>query len=87
MAKSVEFKPNRAAFRQIMQSGEVASLLLRSANQMKYSADQVGSGVYAAESQMGKVSAHAIVRTTDIISRRSNAKHNTLLKSIDAGRV
>lgn len=83
----VEFKPNRAAFRQIMKSGPIRALLAQSASLMKASADSMGSGVYAADVRDGAVSAHGMVKTTDIISRRSNAKHNSLLKSIDAGRV
>lgn len=86
MAK-VEFKANRGALIEIMQSGPVESLLLQSAQQMKDAADSVGSGKYEADVMIGKVSAHAMVKTTDYLSMVSNAKHNTLLKSIDAGRV
>lgn len=84
---SNEFKPNRGALRSIMQSGEIQGLVTRAANQMKASADSMGSGRYVVKSGMGKVSAHAIVGTTDIVSIKSNAKHNSLLKSISSGGV
>lgn len=87
MAKKVKFQPYATGFREIMKSRPVKSLMLKSARQMKNAADSMGSGKYEADVIIGKVSAHGMVKTTDYRSMRSNAKHNTLVKSIDAGRV
>lgn len=81
------YKPKPGALKQLMNSGEMQGMITRSANQMKTSADSMGSGRYSVKTGMGKVSFHAIVGTTDIVSRRSNAKHNSLLKSISSGGV
>lgn len=86
MAK-VKFIPNKGALRAIMQSTPVTGLVVNSANKMRATANSMGSGKYAVSSAVGSVSAHAFVKTTDIVSRKSNAKHNTLLKSISAGGV
>lgn len=82
-----KFEPKRGALKTLMQSGEIQGLVTQSANQMKEAADSMGSGKYSVKSRVGKVSAHALVVTTDIVSRRSNAKHNSLLKSISSGGV
>lgn len=79
-------KMNSAGARAIMNSPEVQAELLRRANAIKDCADSMGSGVYEADVQPGKNRAHAMVKTTGARSRASNAKHNTLLKSLDAGR-
>lgn len=82
-----KFELKRGALREIMQSSGIQGLVTQSANQMKASADSMGSGRYVVKSGIGKVSAHAIVGTTDIVSKKSNAKHNSLLKSISSGGV
>lgn len=82
-----EFKPKRGALKQLMNSGEIQGLVMQSANQMRASADSMGSGRYRVNSGMGSVSFHAFVGTTDFLSRKSNAKHNSLLKSISSGGV
>lgn len=69
-----------------MNSPEVQDALLERANAVKARADSMGSGTYAADVRPGKNRAHAMVKTTDAKSRASNAKHNSLLKSLDAGR-
>lgn len=85
MAKvKVYMKPSGA--RALMNSQEMQDDLLERANRIKDRADSVGSGRYKADVQPGKTRAHARVKTTDIVSMASNRKHNTLLKSIDAGR-
>lgn len=81
------FKPNIYGYRAIMNSGEIQGVCLASASAMKNHADSMGSGRYSCDVRPGRVRCHAIVGTTDIVSRRSNAKHNTLRKSIDAGRL
>lgn len=72
--------------RQILNSQEIQDDLLERANRIKGKADSIGSGKYAADVQPGRNRAHAMVKTTDARSMASNRKHNTLLKSVDAGR-
>lgn len=69
-----------------MNSPEVQDALLERANAIKARADSMGSGTYEADVRPGKNRAHAMVKTVDAKSRASNAKHNSLLKSLDAGR-
>ena len=71
----------------VMNSQEVQSELLRRAEAIRDKAETLGSGSYAADVQPGRTRAHAMVKTTDARSIASNAKHNTLLKSLDAGRM
>jgi hypothetical protein len=77
---------NHAGSAEILNSSEVQGELLRRAQAIKARADSMGSGTYEADVQPGKARAHAMIKTTDALSVRSNAKHNTLLKSLDAGR-
>lgn len=72
--------------RQILNSQEIQDDLLERANRIKSKADSIGSGKYVADVRPGKNRAHAMVKTTDARSMASNRKHNTLLKSVDAGR-
>lgn len=83
---SVKVIMSNAGARAILNSPEVQSELLGRAEAIKERADSMGSGEYAADVQPGRNRAHAMVKTTDAKSVRSNAKHNTLLKSLDAGR-
>lgn len=77
---------SNAGARAIMNSPDVQSELMSRASAIKGRADSIGSGTYEADVRAGKNRAHAMVKTTDAMSRASNAKHNTLLKSLDAGR-
>ncbi|WP_270207992.1 hypothetical protein [Eggerthella lenta] len=77
---------NRAGSREVMNSAEVQGDLLRRAEAIRSQAESLGSGKYASDVQPGKNRAHARVKTTDAKSMASNAKHNSLLKSVDAGR-
>ena len=77
---------NHAGSAEILNSPEVQGELLRRAQAIKARADGMGSGTYEADVQPGRTRAHAMVKTTDALSARSNAKHNPLLKSLDAGR-
>ena len=86
MARGVKVRMNPAGARELMNSPEVQQDLLSRAERIKAKADSIGSGKYKADVQGGKNRAHAMVKTTDIVSRASNRKHNTLLKSLDAGR-
>ena len=82
----VAIKMNSSGARKILNGSAVQGDLLRRAEKIKASADGMGSGKYAADVRPGKNRAHAMVKTTDFISKKSNAKHNTLLKSINAGK-
>lgn len=82
-----KFEPNLAGYISIMNSLGIQARCLSSASAMRDKADSIGSGRYRCDVRPGKKRCHAIVGTTDIVSRRSNAKHNTLRKSIDAGRL
>ncbi len=83
---NVKVKINSSGARQLLNSTAVQGELLKRAEKIKARTDGMGSGKYTADVQPGKNRAHAMVKTTDIISKRSNAKHNTLLKSMDAGK-
>jgi hypothetical protein len=83
---NVKVKINSSGARQLLNSSAVQGELLKRAEKIKASADGMGSGKYAADVRPGKNRAHAMVKTTDFKSMASNAKHNTLLKSLDAGR-
>lgn len=89
MADKTEIKLNGSGFRQIMQGGPIQSLLSTSVQRMESAAESHGeSGAnYLSNVQIGKVSAHGMVATGDRRAAKSNAKHNTLRKCIDAGRV
>ncbi len=67
-------------------SDSVQQDLLSRAERIKTQAETFGSGRYEADVQPGKTRAHAMVKTTDPRSMASNAKHNSLLKSLGAGR-
>ena len=86
MASGVRVKINSRAARALLNGPEVQGELLARAEKVKASAESMGSGEYVADVRPGKNRAHAIVRTTDIESRRSNAKHNSLVKGLNAGR-
>lgn len=82
----VTVKISAAGARALMRSPEVQADLLARAERMRDKADSMGSGRYAADVIAGKNRAHARIKTTDDLSKASNLKHNSLLKSIDAGR-
>lgn len=80
----IKVKINYAGARVLRNSPEVQADLLRRARLIQARAGTSGAE-FDADVQPGKSRAHAIVRTTDLKSQRSNAKHNTLLKALDAG--
>lgn len=82
----VKIKMNIAGITEIRNSKEVQDDLLERAERIKEKAETFGSGKYIADVQPGKKRAHAMVKTTDYRSMASNAKHNSLLKSLDAGK-
>lgn len=77
-----EFKPNRDALKELMQSGGIQSLVREKASSICSTAQSIGKGKYYMKSDIGKVSARAVVVTGDRLSKRDNAKHNILLKSL-----
>lgn len=85
MAK-VKVKMNHSGSREMLNSPEVQDDLLERANRILDKVNSIGSGEYVADVQPGINRAHAMVKTIDYRSMASNAKHNTLLKSLDAGR-
>ena len=76
---------NSAGVREQMNSGEVQSELLGRAEAIANHARSFG-GEYEADVQPGRTRAHALVKTKDRHAERANAKHNALLKALDAGR-
>ena len=82
----VTIKMNSSGARKILNGSAVQGDLLKRAEKIKARADGMGSGEYSADVRPGKNRAHAMVKTTDFKSMASNAKHNTLLKSLDAGK-
>ena len=86
MARGVRVKINSRAARALLNGPEIQGELLAYAEKVKASAESMGGGEYVADVRPGKNRAHAIARTTDIESRRSNAKHNSLMKGLNAAR-
>lgn len=78
----VKFKPNEDALKSIMQSGEIAAQVKSVALGIWNTANSIGSGTYIVKSDIGKVSARAVVVTGDGDAVRDNARNNTLLKSL-----
>lgn len=85
MAK-VKVRMNHRGSAAVMNDEGVMDDLLERAERIRDRADSMGRGRYEADVMPGINRAHAMVKTTDYVSRASNAKHNSLLKSLDAGR-
>lgn len=75
---------NSGVFSEIRNSNSAQELCLGKAQTICTRANSIGSGEYVCDVQAGKTRCHAMVKTTDIKSRASNAKHNTLLKAMGA---
>lgn len=86
MANNVKVKINSAVVRALLNSNSVQSELLDRAMRIQSAANGMGKGVYSADVRAGKNRAHAMVKTTDFESIRSNAKNNTLLKAMGSGK-
>lgn len=92
MGSYIRVRINSAGARAVLNSSEVQAELLRRAERVRARADSIGSGKYDADVQAGKTRAHALVKTKPgksseaYRSRRSNAKHNSIAKSIDAAK-
>lgn len=92
MAKSVRVRINSAGARAVLTSagvagklGDMASAIAASAN-AKASPDDMRNDAYMSEVDSSGNRAHARVWTATPHGIRNNNKHNTLLKSLDAGR-
>lgn len=80
---------NSAEAVRLMNSEEVRADLLARAERIRDSAGSVGTvgrSGYTADVRPGASRAHAMVKTASAHAIRSNAKHNSLLKAIDAGK-
>lgn len=83
---SVDVRMNSRGARELLRSAEVESDIRGRLEAIQVVANSVGSGVYGLQTEIGPGRARGVVHTTDAVSIASNAKHNTLLKSLDAGR-
>lgn len=89
MAKITKVKISRAGARRVMKSPAVRADLIQRAKRIRDNAQgmsESGQATYTVAAYDGKVSAHAVVYTQNDAAKRSNAKHNSLIRSMDAGR-
>lgn len=83
------FKLRRAALREILKSDPLQLELFRRAEAIREACDpdgHLGEDAYVAVSSVGRNRARASVIAVTAHARNSNAKHQTLLKAIDAGK-
>ena len=92
MARGIKVRINSAGARAVLTSagvagrlGDMASAIAASAN-AKVSPDDMRNDAYMSEADSSGNRAHARVWTATPHGIRNNNKHNTLLKSLDAGR-
>lgn len=84
-----KFKLSRSAIRQIMTSEPLELELFRRAELIREACDpdgHLGEDAYVAVSDTGRNRARASVIAASRYARNSNAKHNTLLKALDAAK-
>ena len=86
----VRVKMNSAGAQALLKSGPIAADMLRRARAIAARANsQLGradGGQFVADVITGKTRARAAVKAQGPYPRAHNRKHNTLLKSVDAGR-
>lgn len=86
---SIKVKMSSAGAQAVLNSGGVQADLLRRAqgiaNRANSQLTSLEGGSYVADVQPGKTRAHAMVKTRGPHAKADNARHNTLLKSLDAG--
>lgn len=86
MANGIKIKVDSKAVMAILNSPEVQAEIQRSVDRVTNAANSM----YGASGYKGDViktdRPHGAVYPADIYSKRSNAKHNTLLKALSAGR-
>lgn len=89
MAEITDFKINKSAARAIMKSPVVRGDLIVRAKRIRDAAEGMSvsrSAKYGVATFDNDVSAHAVVYTRNNASKYSNARHNSLVRSIEAGR-
>lgn len=90
--KMGKFKPNRAGYAAVMNSGAVQSILDAKANAVKSAADgMLSDGGYRMEGHevkdvQGKLANGKVVRTKTDQARYTNTKRNTLLKALGSAK-
>lgn len=77
----VDFKLNRAGVRELLRSGEMASICREHANKVKNAA---GDG-YEVTTYTGRNRVNASVHAETYEARKDNYKNNTLLKALGGG--
>lgn len=86
MAKGVKVKVDSKAVKAILNSAEVNAEIQRRVDRVTDAANSM----YGASGYKGDVKktdrAYGAVYPADVYSKRSNAKHNTLLKALSAGK-
>ncbi|MCI5698473.1 MAG: hypothetical protein MR269_05540 [Clostridiales bacterium] len=78
MAKGMKFVLNRKGVRALMRSEEMKSICSEYARDIK---KRAGEG-FEMDTHTGKNRVNAMVYADTIKAKRSNAKHNTLLKAV-----
>lgn len=89
MAEITDFKISRSAARALMKHPAVRADLVNRAQRIRSAAEGMsvsGQAKYGIATWDGKVSTHAVVYTRNNAAKHSNAKHNSLVRAIDAGR-
>lgn len=89
MAEITDFKISRSAARALMKNPAVRADLVSRAERIRAAAEALsdsGNAKYGVATWDGNVSTHAVVYTRNLAAKRSNAKHNSLIRSIEAGR-
>ena len=79
-------KADYAGMRAFMNGSECQRDCLSRAQRIANAASGVASGKFYADVQTGKNRCWAMAKATDYRAVASNAKHDSLIKSIDAGR-
>ena len=77
----VEFKLNRAGVRELLKSSEMRAIIDNHTSRVLNAAGGAGKG-YEANVRDGQNRIVSTVRADTIQAKRSNAKHNTLLKAL-----
>lgn len=89
MAEITNFKISRSAARALMKDPAVRGDLVVRAKRIRDAAEGMsksGNAKFGVATWDGEVSTHAVVYTQNNAAKYSNAKHNSLVRSIDAGR-